>query len=162
MKSSDIEIHVLGALETIGVPYEIVEIDPVFADTAEFCKKYGYTLESSGNTILVASKKDPRVYSACVVKGSDRLDVNKKVRKLMGVSKLSFASAEDTIAVTGMAIGGVTPFALPSSIKIYADEKLMTMDYIILGSGSRSSKVKISPQVFLKIPNVDIIPGLSL
>ena len=162
MKSSGIESYVLGVLETLGIPYEIVEIDPAFADTIEFCKKYGYTLESCGNTILVASKKDPRVYSACVVKGSDRLDVNKKVRKLMGVPKLSFASAEDTIAVTGMAIGGVTPFGLPSSLNIYTDEKMMKMDYVILGSGSRSSKVKISPQVFLAIPNVEIIPGLSL
>ena len=162
MSTSEIENRVLAALDGLGVPYEIVRIDPAFADTADFCAQYGYTLEGCGNTIVVASKKEPRQYSACIVRGSDRLDVNKRVRKLMGVSRLSFASAEDTMAVTGMAIGGVTPFALPETLPVYADEKLMALDSVILGSGSRSSKVQVSPDVFRQIPNAEIVAGLSL
>jgi prolyl-tRNA editing enzyme YbaK/EbsC (Cys-tRNA(Pro) deacylase) len=58
-------------------------------------------------------------------------------------------------------IGGVTPFALPPDLPIYADDKLMALDYVILGSGSRSSKVKIVPQVFDVLTNTQIISGLS-
>ena len=144
------------------MPYEVVDCDPDFADTAAFCERYGYSLDRCGNTITIASKRGPKQSSACVVKGSDRLDVNKTVRKLMGVSRASFASPEETVAVTGMMIGGVTPLALPPEVPVYADEKLMELDYMILGSGSRSSKIKISPEVFRKIPNAQIVSGLSL
>ncbi len=159
---SVIESKVVGVLNDLGVPYEIVRIDPQFADTADFCAKYGYAVETCGNTIVVGSRRGPKQYSACIVKGSDRLDVNKTVKRLMGVSRLSFASAEDTMALSGMEIGGVTPFALPPNVPIYADEALMGMEYLILGSGSRSSKIKVAPEVLRHVPNAEIIPGLSL
>ena len=57
--SSQISQKVVETLNLSGSDYEIIEIDPDFADTAEFCQKYGYPLENSGNTIIVASKKDP-------------------------------------------------------------------------------------------------------
>ncbi|MBI4246559.1 MAG: hypothetical protein HY614_05170 [Candidatus Rokubacteria bacterium] len=157
-----VEQKVAEALGCLGVPYERIEIDPDYADTAAFCEKYGMPLERSGNTIVVASKKEPRQYSACVVLATTRLDVNHAVRALMGVSKLSFASAEETKAVTGMMIGGVTVFALPPDLPIYVDDTLLALDWIILGSGSRSSKIKISPEVFRRLPGATIVPGLSL
>ncbi|PYM95557.1 MAG: hypothetical protein DME04_04410 [Candidatus Rokuibacteriota bacterium] len=157
-----IDPHVVRALDGLGVPYELMEIDPAFADTAACCEKYGLPLESAGNTIVVASKKEPRQYSACVVKATTRLDVNRAVRSLMGVSKVSFASAEETKALTGMMLGGVTVFALPSDLPIYVDDRLMELPWVILGSGSRSSKIKIAPEVFRRIPNATIVPGLAV
>ncbi len=160
--SSQISQKVVETLNLSGSDYEIIEIDPDFADTAEFCQKYGYPLENSGNTIIVASKKDPVQYSACLVKATDRLDVNNTVRKLMGVRKLSFATREQTIVLTGMEIGGVTPFALPENLPVYIDQKVMGLEYVILGSGVRSSKVKASPEILMKSPNTQLISGLSL
>jgi len=56
--------------------------DPAFADTAAFCERYGYPADRAGNTIVVASKKEPRQYAACVVLATTRLDVNHAVRDL--------------------------------------------------------------------------------
>ena len=117
---------------------------------------------TAGRSIVVASKKEPRKFGACVVKATTRLDVNHAVRALLGASKVSFASAEETKALTGMMIGGVTVFALPPDLPIYVDDKLMQREWVILGSGSRSSKIKISPEVFRRIPNATIVPGLSV
>ena len=156
-----ITTQVVTVLDAIGVEYEIIECDPDFADTAAFCEKYGYPVDNCGNAIVVASKREPVQFATCIVKGTSRLDVNKTVRKLMGVPKASFASPEQTVELTGMMIGGVTPFALPPDVPIYADDKLMALDYVILGSGSRSSKVKIVPQVFDVLTNTQIISGLS-
>ena len=111
--SEDINARVRVSLDALGVPYEVMSIDPDFADTAQFCAKYGIPLDHSANTIIVASKKEPKQYCACVVLATTRLDVNHSVKKLMGVSRVSFASAEETMALTGMRIGGVTVFALP-------------------------------------------------
>jgi len=159
--AEDIGRQVRRTLEALALPYEIVEIDPDFADTAAFCERYGFPMEQSANTIIVGSKKEPRQYSACVVMATTRLDVNHVVRKLMGVSRLSFATAEETMALTGMMIGGVTVFALPADVPIYVDDALVGLDYVILGGGNRSTKVKISPDVFTRLPGTQIIKGLA-
>ena len=78
---SDVFVEIL---ESLAVSYEIVACDPALADTAEFCEAYGYALEDSANTIVVAGKSDPRVYAACVVLATTRLDVNKVVKKRLG------------------------------------------------------------------------------
>ncbi|MQG50799.1 MAG: hypothetical protein FI695_02320 [SAR202 cluster bacterium] len=158
-------IGIQGLVETYlkdyNIAHEIIEIDPDFADTAAFCDKYNYPIENSGNTIIVASKKEPKSYVACLVLASYKLDVNKRVKKLMEVSKVSFASAEDTKNLTGMMIGGVTIFGLPDNLPIYLDDKLFGLDYLIVGSGSRSTKVKINPEELKKIPNTIVISDLS-
>ncbi len=157
-----VERRVVEVLDGLGVPYELLPINPAFADTAAYCEKYGSPLDRAANTIIVASKKEPRRYAACVVKATTRLDVNHAVRDLMGVSKLSFASADETKALTGMLIGGVTVFALPPDLPIYVDAKLMAHGWVILGSGSRSSKIRIAPEVFTRIPAARVVEGLSL
>ena len=156
-----IEAKVLAHLDRLGVPYEVVKIDPAFADTAAFCAKYGFPPEKSANTIIVASKKEPKKYAACVVAATSRLDVNHRVKELMGVSRLSFADAEETAALTGMMMGGVTALALPEGLPLLVDERLMGLDYIILGGGSRSSKIKVSPGVFRQIESAQVVAGLA-
>ena len=160
--AQEIERQVTDALASLGVPYELIPIDPDYADTAAFCARYAVPIEHGGNTIIVASKREPRQFCACVVKASRRLDVNRSVRKLMGASKVSFASAEDTQALTGMMLGGVTVFALPPEVPIYVDATLMDLPWLILGSGSRSSKIKIAPIIFERLPGAQIVADLSV
>jgi prolyl-tRNA editing enzyme YbaK/EbsC (Cys-tRNA(Pro) deacylase) len=157
----EIERRVIAMLEGTGMPYELHRIDPAFADTAVYCEKYGCLPEHAANTIIVASKKEPRQYAACVVKATRRLDGNHTVRRLMSASRISFASSEETRALTGMMIGGVTVLALPAELPIYVDETLMDLPWIILGGGSRSLKIKVSPDVFRKLPGASVVAGLS-
>ena len=158
----EIEQRVAAQMESLGVEHEMFEIDPNFADTAAFCERYGFPMEKSGNTIVVASKRGQKKHCACIVAATDRLDVNKRVKGLMEVSRASFAGADDTMELTGMMIGGVTPFGLPSELPIYADAKLSSLDYVIIGGGSRSSKIKLAPSELGKLPNLEFIEGLSL
>ena len=153
--------HVVAELVAkLGVPYELIEIDPAFADTAAFCEKYGYPLDRSCNTIIVASKKEPKKFVACVVLAHTRLDVNKRVTRLMGVPKASFASAEEMMELTGMQVGGVTPFSLPAGLPLYIDDRIPAADWVILGGGGRTLKVKTSPEVFTKL-GAEVVPGLA-
>jgi prolyl-tRNA editing enzyme YbaK/EbsC (Cys-tRNA(Pro) deacylase) len=158
----EIERRVMEFLDGLGPPYEVIQIDPAFADTAEFCARYGFPPDYAGNTIICASKKEPKQYCACVVAATTRLDVNHAVRRLMGVSRLSFANAEETRELTGMMNGGVTVFALPPTLPIYVDERIMALDYVILGSGSRSSKLKVAPEVLRNVPNARVVADLAI
>ena len=161
IESDEIERRVVTVLDALGIPYELHRIDPAFADTAAFCEKYGSSPDHAANTIIVASKKEPKQYAACVVKATRRLDGNHTVRRLMNAARISFASAEETRELTGMMIGGVTVLALPAELPIYVDDTLMDLTWIILGGGSRSLKIKTSPEVFRKLPGATVIAGLS-
>lgn len=157
-----IERQVRAALEATGFDHELIPCDPELADTAAFCGHYGYPMDQSANTILVASKKPEGRYAACVVLAVDRLDVNKKVRNLLEVRKLSFAPADVTAEVTGMLIGGVTPFALPDDLPLWIDSAVMACEWVILGGGSRSLKVKADPRVLNALPGALVVEGLAL
>ena len=157
-----LETRVRSVLHDLAITdWEWISIDPKYGDTADFCAQYGYDLPHSANTIIVASKRGASAYCACIVRACDRLDVNRRVRRLMGVSRASFATPEETQELTGMMIGGVTAMALPDDLAIYADQRLLEMDYIILGAGSRSAKVKMPPQELAKLPGLEFIDGLS-
>ncbi len=148
-------------LDELGVAYELLPCDPALADTAAFCAAYGFSPEDSANTILVAGKADPTRYVACVVLATTRLDVNRVVRTRLGVRKASFAAAEETRALTGMEIGGVTPFGLPADVPVWVDAAVMGRERIVLGGGSRSSKVVAGPDVLRALPGVEIVEGLA-
>ena len=159
--SLDVEQAVRRAVAETGVEHEIVACDPALADTAAFCAAYGYAPEDSANTILVVGKAEPPRFVACVVLATTRLDVNRVVRQRLGLRRASFASQEDTRAVTGMAIGGVTVFGLPADLPIWVDARVMRRERIVLGGGSRSCKIVAPPSILLALPNVDVVEGLA-
>jgi prolyl-tRNA editing enzyme YbaK/EbsC (Cys-tRNA(Pro) deacylase) len=157
-ESVAVERRVVAVLDGLGVPYEVQPIDPAFADTAAYCQRYGVPLDHAANTIIVVSKREPRRYAACVVTATTRLDVNRAVRRLLDASKVSFASADETRELTGMLLGGVTVFALPAELPIYIDDKVMQLEWAILGSGSRSSKIRVAPEALRRLPNAQVLP----
>jgi len=157
-----IDSAVRQELNQLGVDHQLVPCDPELADTAAFCAAYGYALEDSANTIIVVGKADPKSYVACVVLATSRLDVNRTVKKRLGVRRASFAAPEETLGLTGMAIGGVTVFGLPGDLPIWVDDRVMGRDRIILGGGSRNFKVLAAPTILLSLANAEVVAGLAL
>ena len=147
---------VKAALDANGMTYEVLACDPLLADTAEFCAHYGIPPENACNTIVVVAKTTPKQYVACLVNATTKLDVNHKVSKLIGIKRLSFASSEETAELTDQMIGGVTLLALPADWPVYVDERILSLDYAILGGGNRSSKIRIAPEELRKIPNAQV------
>jgi len=156
-----IESRVRRFLAQAEILYETIACRPDQADTAVFCEVFGIAPEASVNTILVASKKEPKSYAACLILANTRLDVNRTVRKEMGVRKCSFASFEETEAVTGMISGGVTPFDLPPEIPILIDARIVGEEIMWLGGGSRSLKVGVKADDLARLPNVRVVEGLA-
>ncbi|MBS1957795.1 MAG: hypothetical protein JST89_26655, partial [Cyanobacteria bacterium SZAS-4] len=108
---------------------------------------YGYELEHAANAIVLATKSQPVEFLCCIVLATTKLDVNKKVRQIMDGRKVSFATPEQTLALTGMLIGGVTPFGL-QQIPIYIDAAVMQQPQVIAGGGNRSTKVLLHPEEY--------------
>jgi prolyl-tRNA editing enzyme YbaK/EbsC (Cys-tRNA(Pro) deacylase) len=145
---------------------EVVACDPALADTADFCAAYGYAMEDSANAIVVAGKASgasvPPVYAACVVLATTRLDVNRAVRRRLGTKKASFAPPDATAELTGMTMGGVTPFGLPPGLPLWIDARVMERARIVVGGGSRSAKVVGPPSMLLTIPDAEVVADLAV
>ena len=160
MDDAAIERAVRDSAAGTGVPFEVVACDPTLADTAAFCEAYGYALEDSANCVIVIGKADPPVYAACVVLATTRLDVNGVVRRRLGTRKASFAPADDVVAATGMAIGGVTPLALPGGMPLWVDARVMERDRVVLGAGTRNAKV-LAPPALLSALGAEVVVDLA-
>jgi len=140
--------------------FELLETDPAHADSAAFCRVHGYPLEAAANALLLASKKPPKRFLLCIVLGSDRLDVNKRVRELFG-ERLSFASVAEMQSLTGMQVGAVTPFGIPEDVPIYIDAAVMEQRWVIVGAGDRGAKLKLAPAAIAALPSTMVVRGLK-
>ena len=155
------EPSVIADLERHDLEYEVMDCDPDLADTAAFCEAYDIPLEKSANAILVASRKPEGHHALCVVLANTNLDVNKTVRKKLGVRKVSFAPPELTKELTGQEIGGVTIFGIPDSVPVWLDSRVMDQDWVIVGAGTRSAKIKLDPSQLRDLDGFEVVDGLA-
>ncbi|MEM7378545.1 MAG: YbaK/EbsC family protein [Pseudomonadota bacterium] len=148
-------------LERTGAAYSIIECEPDRADTAAFCAHYGYSPAESANLLVIRGKTGEQKYAACLVLASCRLDVNKVARKKLGSRRVSFASPEQTLELTGMALGGVTPIGLPDTLPLWIDAAIMALDRVVLGGGDRHSKIIATPALLTALPNAEVVDALG-
>lgn len=152
---------VFNFLKTNNINFEVFQCDPDFADTYQFCEKYGFKISQSANTIIIAGKTEPVKFAVCVALASTKLDVNHKVCDALEIKKASFATPEQTREITGMQIGGVTVFGI-ENLPILIDDEVLLNEKIVMGGGNRSCKVLLDPQELKKIPGVEFIKDLAI
>jgi Cys-tRNA(Pro) deacylase len=81
----------------------------------------------------------------------------KALRQLLKQNRLSMASDEELLAVTGYRPGTVNPFGLPRPLRIIADQSLFSLPEISLGSGVRGTAIMITPAELLRaIPDLEV------
>jgi prolyl-tRNA editing enzyme YbaK/EbsC (Cys-tRNA(Pro) deacylase) len=136
----------------------VAAIDPGLADTAAFCANYEISMADGANCVIVQARRGERTwYAACLVRGSDRADVNGVVRRHLDARKLSFASMDDAVALTGMEYGGITPLGLPDDWAILVDESVAAHERLIIGSGIRGSKLLVTGAFLASLPNAEVL-----
>lgn len=133
-------------------------IDPELADTAAFCEHYDIDLDVSANCVVVEAKRADRVWhAACMVLATTRADVNGVVRKHLGARKISFASMDTAVSLTGMEYGGITPVGLPADWPILVDQHVIDQERVVIGSGIRGSKLLASTAVLASLPGAEVL-----
>jgi Cys-tRNA(Pro) deacylase len=65
----------------------------------------------------------------------------KALRKHFGQSRLTTATEEEVLAVTGYTRGAVAPFGLRQPVRILIDQALLAQDVISMGSGIRGCAI---------------------
>lgn len=81
----------------------------------------------------------------------------KTLRQYLGQSRLTTATEEEVLAVTGYPIGAVSPFGLPQPLPIYIDESVLAEEEISVGSGVRGTTVILrSADLRATLPDAEI------
>jgi len=158
MQDDEIEQRVRSSADATGVPYEVFPCDPALADTAAFCERYEVPLEASANCVIVEGRRGEVVRrAACMVLATDRADVNGVVQRRLDARKASFASMEQAVADTSMEYGGITPLGLPSDWPVLVDDAVVAVEFVVVGSGVRHSKVALPGALLGQLPSAETL-----
>lgn len=79
-----------------------------------------------------------------VTRGDARLDNARCKAELGGRPRM--LDPDETLALTGHAVGGVCPFGLATELPILADRSLLAYPTVFPAAGSRTSSVELKPQ----------------
>jgi prolyl-tRNA editing enzyme YbaK/EbsC (Cys-tRNA(Pro) deacylase) len=153
---------VAAALAGLPATVWVAAIDADLADTAAFTEAYGVPSEASANCVVVAARRAGETrLAACVVLATTRADVNGLVRRHLGARKASFAPQDVAVAETGMAYGGITPIGLPDGWPVLVDTAVAAADMVVVGSGTRGSKLALPGSVAAALPGAEVLDGLG-
>ena len=153
---------VAAALPSVPGPVWVAEIDDELADTAAFTDAYGVPPAASANCVVVAARRAGQTtLAACVVLATTRADVNGLVRRHLDARKASFAPQDVAVAESGMAYGGITPVGLPAGWPVLVDAAVAAADLVVIGSGTRGSKLAVPGSLLARLPGAQVLDGLG-
>jgi prolyl-tRNA editing enzyme YbaK/EbsC (Cys-tRNA(Pro) deacylase) len=153
---------VAAALPQLSGSAWVAEIAEGLADTAAFTEAYAVPAEASANCVVVAARRAGQTtMAACVVLATSRADVNGLVRRHLGARKASFAPQDVAVAESGMAYGGITPVGLPADWPVLVDPAVAAADWVVIGSGTRGSKLAVPGSVLAALPAAVVLEGLG-
>ncbi len=139
--------RLLQLLEAAGIPYRILEHEPVF--TSEQAAAVRGTPPEAGAKALLVKSADDR-YDLLVIAGSRRVD-NSRLRLLLGTHRVRFASAEELFEVTGCHPGALPPFGQLFGLRVLLDRSLQTAPAVAFNAGSHTVSVVMEGEDFRRV-----------
>jgi Cys-tRNA(Pro)/Cys-tRNA(Cys) deacylase len=126
------------ALAAAGVGYRLISHGPV-RSLAEAAQARGVAPADVVKTLVVRRGTDDFLF---VLVPGDRAISWPKLRRLLGVTRLSMPDAAVAKEVTGYERGTITPFGAAGSWPVIADERISGRE-ITLGAGSAGQAVAV-------------------
>lgn len=126
------------ALGALGIPFhEFRHAGPVNS-LEQAAEEREQRPEQVVRSILFRLTQDE--YLMVLVGGPKQIDW-KRLRAVVGQSRMTMARPDEVRAMTGYEIGAVAPFGLPRPIRVLLDESVMGEEVVSLGSGVRGTAV---------------------
>ena len=120
------------ALDNLGIPHDVYIHDRPPKTLEQAAEERGHRVEQVVRSILFRLAKDE--YIMVLMAGPSQIDW-KALRRYLGKSRITTASVEEMLEVTGYRLGAVAPFGLPQPIRILVDQSVMAEVEISMGSG---------------------------
>jgi Cys-tRNA(Pro) deacylase len=126
------------ALEELGVPHKIFRHENPVTSFEQAASDRGQRASQIVRSILFRIAEDE--FIMMLVAGPAQISW-KALRKYLGRSRISMASEDEVLAVTGYRVGAVSPFGLPRQLKVLIDASVMNEEEISIGSGMRNTAI---------------------
>jgi Cys-tRNA(Pro)/Cys-tRNA(Cys) deacylase len=146
------------ALESLGIPHTVFRHTAPVNSLEQAAAERAQRPEQVVRSILFRLGEDQ--YLMALVAGPAQISW-KTLRKHLGQSRLTMASEEEVLAVTGYRVGAVSPFGLPRPLKVLVDPGVLAEETVSLGSGVRSVAIVMkSADLIRALPDHEVV-GLA-
>lgn len=125
--------------EQLGRAQDVLEFETSSA-TVELAAEAAHVIPARITKTLAFQKEDSCILIAAA--GDAKID-NRKFKNEFSM-KAKMLSPEQTLSLTGHAIGGVCPFAVPETVKTYADVSLKRFETVFPAAGSSNSAIELT------------------
>lgn len=123
------------ALEKLGVAHQVFRHENPVNSLEHAASERGQKPEQVVRSILFRVAEDEFVMA--LVAGPAQISW-KILRKHLGRSRISMATEDEVLTVTGYRIGAVGPFGFPNQLTVLIDASVMRQEEISIGSGMRN------------------------
>ncbi len=147
-----IETPALAAMAASGVPHRVVRFDPA-PDLSEAARRRGIGLRQVVKTMVVRRAEGD--YLLVLVPG-DRVIDWPKLRRNLGVTRLSLADSDDAFRVTGYARGVITPLGIPRSLPVVADRRILEHEEVSVAGGAPGVAIHLAGADLVAITGAEI------
>lgn len=142
------------ALDELGVSYRVFVHPGPVQSLEQAATERGQRPEQVVRSILFRLGQDR--FAMVLVAGPAQV-AWKTLRQHLGQSRLTTATEEEVLTVTGYPIGAVSPFGLPQPLPVYIDESVLAEEEISIGSGVRGTTVILrSADLRTALPDAEI------
>ncbi len=122
------------ALDAQGIPYRLFVHEQPVRSLEQAARERGQRVEQIVRSILFRVRAGE--YLLVLAPGGHRI-AWPRLRRHLGRSRVTLATPEEVLRVTGYPIGAVSPFGLAHPLPVLADRRIFLPDEVSLGSGER-------------------------
>ncbi|HXQ37423.1 MAG TPA: YbaK/EbsC family protein [Anaerolineales bacterium] len=126
------------ALDQLGTPHRLFFHEGIVTSFGQAAQERGQRESQVVRSILFQIR--PEEFAMVLVAGPAQVDW-KKLRQLVGRSRIRMATEDEVLEVTGYRVGAVSPFGLKNKVKIMIDASVLNEEEVSIGSGVRDTAI---------------------
>ena len=143
-----IEAPVSLVLQKMNAPHSVFEHQYSIKSIEEAAAERGQDVSQLVRSIPFRAGQDE--FMMVMVAGPGQLSWS-ALRAHLGRSRMTMATKDEVLRITGYSIGTVAPIGMPRPIRILADKNVFEHDEISFGSGKRNTAIIMQTEAFKKV-----------
>ena len=148
------------ALDALGVPHRIFFHEGSVTSFEQATRERGQRESQVVRSILFQIR--PEEFAMVLVAGPAQVDW-KKLRQLIGRSRVRMATEDEVQEVTGYRVGTVSPFGMKNQVRVLIDESVLKEEEVSIGSGVRNTAIILkSVDLQRVLEDADIVDLLAI
>ncbi len=146
---------VTRALDAQRIPYRFFRHPGKVQSVEQAARERGLRVDQVVRSIVF--RLAPGQFVMALVAGTRQI-AWPRLRKYLEQSRLTMATEEEVLRVTGYPLGAVSPFGLPAPMRILVDRSVLDSAEVSLGSGERNTTVILQTDDLMRaLGNVEVV-----